>query len=79
MKILVTISRVLVGVLFIISGLIKSNDTLGFSYKLEEYYQVFGMEGLASTALLQAMLICIVEVMLYFLPFSLSIQPISTK
>ena len=64
MKILVTISRVLVGVLFIISGLIKSNDTLGFSYKLEEYYQVFGMEGLASTALLQAMLICIVEVML---------------
>ena len=64
MKILVTISRVLVGVLFIISGLIKSNDTLGFSYKLEEYYQVFGMDWLAPTALLQAMLICIVEVML---------------
>lgn len=63
-KIIVQLSRILVGVLFIISGLIKSNDTLGFSYKLEEYYEVFGMEFLAPTALLQAMLICIVEVML---------------
>lgn len=63
-KAVVQISRILVGVLFILSGLIKSNDTLGFSYKLEEYYEVFGMEFLAPTALIQAMLICIVEVML---------------
>lgn len=34
----VTISRILVGSLFIISGLIKANDPLGFSYKLEEYF-----------------------------------------
>ncbi len=32
------ISRILVGSLFIISGLIKANDPLGFSYKLEEYF-----------------------------------------
>lgn len=64
MKQLVTLSRILVGVLFIISGLIKSNDTIGFGYKLEEYYQVFGIDFLASTAALQAMLICIVEVAL---------------
>ncbi len=32
------ISRLLVGALFIISGLIKANDPLGFSYKLEEYF-----------------------------------------
>ena len=38
MKILVAISRILVGVLFIISGLIKLNDPLGFSYKLQEYF-----------------------------------------
>lgn len=38
MKILVTLSRILVGVLFIISGLIKLNDPLGFSYKLQEYF-----------------------------------------
>lgn len=34
----VNISRILVGALFIISGLIKANDPLGFSYKLEEYF-----------------------------------------
>ena len=39
MKILSTISRVFVGALFIVSGLIKANDTLGFSYKLEEYFE----------------------------------------
>ena len=32
------ISRILVGALFIVSGLIKANDTLGFSFKLEEYF-----------------------------------------
>lgn len=32
------ISRILVGALFIVSGLIKANDPLGFSYKLEEYF-----------------------------------------
>lgn len=64
MKYITTLSRILVGVLFIISGLIKSNDTIGFAYKLEEYYTVFGTEFLISTAVLQASLICIAEVML---------------
>ena len=40
MKYIVNICRLLVGVLFIISGLIKLNDPLGFSYKLEEYFSV---------------------------------------
>ncbi|MEJ2113363.1 MAG: DoxX family protein [Flavobacteriaceae bacterium] len=38
MKFIVNICRILVGVLFIISGLIKLNDPLGFSYKLQEYF-----------------------------------------
>ena len=38
MKLLVGISRILVGVLFIFSGFIKLNDPLGFSYKLQEYF-----------------------------------------
>ena len=38
MKIAVVISRIFVGVLFIISGFIKLNDPLGFSYKLQEYF-----------------------------------------
>jgi uncharacterized membrane protein YphA (DoxX/SURF4 family) len=40
MKYIVSISRFLVGVAFILSGLIKLNDPLGFSYKLEEYFSV---------------------------------------
>ena len=36
LKILTEVSRVLVGTIFIISGLVKSNDIWGFVYKLEE-------------------------------------------
>ena len=38
MKNIVHICRILVGVLFIISGYIKLNDPVGFSFKLEEYF-----------------------------------------
>lgn len=38
MKYLVAFSRIFVGVLFIISGFIKLNDPVGFSFKLEEYF-----------------------------------------
>lgn len=41
MKILVSACRVIVGTLFIISGMIKANDPVGFSYKMEEYFTVF--------------------------------------
>ena len=64
MRILISISRLLVGVLFIISGLIKANDTIGFSYKLGEYFGVFGMEWLTSFALILAVSICIFEILL---------------
>lgn len=42
--------RILVGTIFIISGLIKANDPVGFSYKLEEYFTVFkSMDSVAHT------------------------------
>ncbi|MCB0430867.1 MAG: DoxX family protein [Flavobacteriales bacterium] len=62
MKILAYISRLLVGALFIVSGLIKANDPLGFSYKLEEYFEVFGMEWLSGLALTIAIGICVMEI-----------------
>ena len=31
--------RALVGTVFIVSGIIKANDPVGFAYKLEEYFQ----------------------------------------
>lgn len=41
MKFLTTFSRILVGLLFIFSGIIKSNDPKGTGIKLNEYFDVF--------------------------------------
>ncbi|MEI6487514.1 MAG: BT_3928 family protein [Bacteroidota bacterium] len=41
MKIITGFFRVFVGCLLIFSGFIKANDTLGFSYKLVEYFEIF--------------------------------------
>jgi uncharacterized membrane protein YphA (DoxX/SURF4 family) len=62
MKIITQISRVFVGILFIISGLIKANDTLGFSYKLIEYFELFGWDLFIPLAVPAAMAICIFEI-----------------
>lgn len=66
MKVLATLSRIFVGVLFIISGLIKLNDPLGFSYKLEEYFSadVLNMEFLIPYALMVSVLVVVFEVVL---------------
>ncbi|MBZ9731245.1 DoxX family protein [Salegentibacter sp. JZCK2] len=63
MKLLVGISRVLVGVLFIFSGFIKLNDPLGFSYKLQEYFspEVLGLEFLVPYSLVIAIILVVFE------------------
>src|SRR5690554_6227550 len=73
------VARVLVGGLFIVSGLIKANDPKGFSYKLEEYFEdgalayrikewfnweTFTLEFLIDYALTLSVLICIFEIVL---------------
>ncbi|MET0634961.1 MAG: BT_3928 family protein [Chitinophagaceae bacterium] len=42
MKITTTIARILVAVLFIFSGLVKANDPLGLSYKMQEFFEIWG-------------------------------------
>lgn len=66
MKITVLVARVLVGSLFIVSGLIKANDALGFMYKLEEYFEpgALNLPGLTPYALGLGMAICIGEILL---------------
>jgi uncharacterized membrane protein YphA (DoxX/SURF4 family) len=61
-----TFSRTLVGSLFVVSGLIKSNDALGFMYKLEEYFEpgAMNMEFLIPYALEIAIFVCIGEILL---------------
>lgn len=66
MKVLVSIARVFVGILFIFSGWVKLNDPVGFSYKLQEYFgeQVLNLEFLIPYALVLAILIVVFELVL---------------
>jgi len=66
MKILVAISRLLVGALFIFSGFIKLNDPIGFSYKLQEYFSadVLNLPFLEPYALMISILVVVFEVVL---------------
>ena len=66
MKTLVPISRIFVGILFIISGFIKLNDPLGFSYKLQEYFssEVLNLPFLEPYALVISVLVVVFEVVL---------------
>jgi uncharacterized membrane protein YphA (DoxX/SURF4 family) len=45
MKYLVNTARVLVGSLFIFSGLVKAIDPLGLSYKMQEFFEVWANDG----------------------------------
>ena len=67
MRILVTVSRVFVGLLFIFSGFIKANDPLGFAYKLDEYFEVFGTHFLIPVSLVLAIFMCVLEMILGFM------------
>lgn len=66
MKYITNIVRVLVGVLFIISGFIKLDDPIGFSYKLEEYFSadVLNLPFLEPYALAISVFVVIFEVVL---------------
>jgi len=66
MKILTPIARIFVGILFIISGFIKLNDPLGFSYKLQEYFstEVLNLPVLEPYALAISVFVVVFEVVL---------------
>lgn len=42
MKFILWVLRIVVGALFIFSGLVKANDPLGLSYKMNEFFEVWG-------------------------------------
>lgn len=66
MKYLIAFVRIIVGVLFIISGLIKLNDPIGFSIKLSEYFSegVLNLPFLDPIVLWLALFVVIYEVLL---------------
>lgn len=74
-----SVARTLVGGLMIVSGLVKANDPIGFSYKLEEYFEdgalayrikewfdapEFSLEFFMDWALPLSIIICIFEIVL---------------
>ena len=68
MKYFIGFCRLFVGSLFIVSGLIKANDPLGFSYKLEEYFaeSALGLPFLEPWAIYLAIAACLSEIILGF-------------
>ncbi|MEZ7837712.1 MAG: DoxX family protein [Flavobacteriales bacterium] len=66
MQKLTTIARTLVGFLFIVSGLIKANDAVGFSFKLHDYFaaDVLDLPFMLDYTLPLAVFICISEILL---------------
>lgn len=62
MKILISVCRFLVGVLFIFSGLVKANDPLGLSYKMQEFFEVWNFHWLDNFTLAFSILMIVFEI-----------------
>ncbi|HMK25215.1 MAG TPA: BT_3928 family protein [Chitinophagaceae bacterium] len=66
MKATVSIARVIVGLLFIFSGMVKANDPLGLSYKMQEFFELWGMTRFNSWTLLMSVLMNAFEIIAGF-------------
>ena len=66
LKLLVHLSRLFVGVMFIFSGFVKLVDPIGSQYKFEEYFgeSVLNLEFLIPYALPFSIVLIIIEIML---------------
>src|SRR5258706_6796802 len=66
MKPTINIARVIVGVVFIFSGLVKANDPLGLSFKMQEFFELWGMAKFNSWTLLMSVLMNAFEIIAGF-------------
>lgn len=62
MQKLLNTARIIVGVLFIFSGLVKANDPLGLSYKMQEFFEVWGWHFLNEYTLSFSLLMIVFEI-----------------
>ncbi|GAB6013217.1 BT_3928 family protein [Viscerimonas tarda] len=60
-KVLVELSRLLLGITFTFSGFVKAVDPYGSSYKIQDYISIFGFDSLLFIALPVAILLCVLE------------------
>jgi hypothetical protein len=61
MKMIRLISRFIIGLVFIFSGVVKAIDPLGFVYKFHEYLRAFHIDFLQELSLPLVILLCTVE------------------
>ena len=66
MKAVVNLVRIIVGVLFIFSGLVKAIDPLGLSYKMQEFFELWNMTQFNSWTLLLSILMNAFEIIAGF-------------
>lgn len=64
MKALLFICRILTAFLFIFSGIVKANDPIGFSFKLDEYWEMFGIDWMKPYSLFTSIMVSSLEVAL---------------
>jgi len=61
MKTFRIISRIIIGIVFIFSGVVKAIDPLGSAYKFHDYFQAFNLGFLDSLSLPLSILLCTTE------------------
>ena len=61
MKIIRTVCRILIGLVFIFSGIVKAIDPLGSAYKFHDYFQAFNIGFLNNLSLPLAVVLCTTE------------------
>jgi len=61
MKIFRTVSRIIIGLVFIFSGVVKAIDPLGSAYKFHDYFQAFNLGFLNGLSLPLAILLSTIE------------------
>ena len=62
MKQILAFTRGLVGILFIFSGLVKADDPLGLSYKMQEFFEVWNIHFLDHLTLTFSMIMIVFEI-----------------
>jgi len=62
MKLLINISRFIVGFVFIFSGLVKANDPMGLSYKMQEFFAVWNFHSLDQYTLTFSIIMIVFEI-----------------